>query len=537
MQEMEFNLLQEPWIRVRLPDNVVQEVSLTDALLHAQYYMDLAGEMPTQDAAMLRLLLAVLFTVFSRVNAVGEPEPLEEEDDALARWDELWKLGKFPQQPLRDYLEQWKDRFWLFHPERPFWQVAEAAIGSPFRGRKLNGEVFESENKDNIFAAYAGNEKDAMTYAQAARWLVFLNSYDDAAAKKKDKSRPSMSPGWLGQLGLVYVKGRNLFETLMRNLMFLNDRAELWKEGKPNWELETPNSGERTEIICPANYAELMTTQFRRIWLERENGKVVRYTLLGGDFFDKTNAFAEPMTLWCQRKQGKGDAECYLPQKHTMQKTLWREFASLTGGGNHMAGVIWWNGYLQSCGLLKKNEILQIDAVGVEYGAQSASIKSVYADQITMSLSLLNEMGRVWQLRITNEIERCEKAAAQVGWLAKDIAVAAGDKNNTAEGAALAQFYFLVDQPFRRWLQAIDTERHDPDKAVQRWQAEARSIAEKLGRQLVMEAGSAALTGHRVVVDKKTKRTELYTAPRAYNRFLGGLYRLYPKTEDKGGTA
>ena len=76
MQEIEFNLLTEPWVRVRLPDNTVQEVSLTDALVHAQEYMDLAGEMPTQDAAMLRLLLAVLFTVFSRVNEVGEPEPL-----------------------------------------------------------------------------------------------------------------------------------------------------------------------------------------------------------------------------------------------------------------------------------------------------------------------------------------------------------------------------------------------------------------------------------------------------------------------------
>ena len=56
MKEIEFNLLTEPWVRVRRPDNTVQEVSLTDALLHAQDYVDLAGEMPTQDAAVLRLL-------------------------------------------------------------------------------------------------------------------------------------------------------------------------------------------------------------------------------------------------------------------------------------------------------------------------------------------------------------------------------------------------------------------------------------------------------------------------------------------------
>lgn len=95
MKEIEFNLLTEPWVRVRRPDNTVQEVSLTDALLHAQDYVDLAGEIPTQDAAVLRLLLAVLFTVFSRVDAKGKPQPLAQSDDALERWSELWQLGHF----------------------------------------------------------------------------------------------------------------------------------------------------------------------------------------------------------------------------------------------------------------------------------------------------------------------------------------------------------------------------------------------------------------------------------------------------------
>ena len=61
----------------------------------------------------------------------------------------------------------------------------------------------------------------------------------------------------------------------------------------------------------------------------------------------------------------------------------------------------------------------------------------------------------------------------------------------------------------------------------------SRSIAEKLGKQMVMEAGNAALKGHRIVVDKgkKTERTILYTSPRAYNRFRARLWEIYPKTE------
>ena len=46
-----------------------------------------------------------------------------------------------------------------------------------------------------------------------------------------------------------------------------------------------------------------------------------------------------------------------------------------------------------------------------------------------------------------------------------------------------------------------------------------------------MEAGNAALKGHRIVVDKKTERTILYTSPRAYNIFRAKLWEIYPKTE------
>ena len=167
METMEFNLLREPWVRVRTQDGTIRTVSLTDALLHAHAYVDLAGEMPTQDAAMLRLLLAVLHTVFSRVDGNGVPAPFEEPRDALQRWGELWQLGHFPEQPIRDYLDKWQDRFWLFHPERPFWQVPEAKIGSPFGAKKLNGEVFESENKTSLFSACAGTGKESMDYPQA----------------------------------------------------------------------------------------------------------------------------------------------------------------------------------------------------------------------------------------------------------------------------------------------------------------------------------------------------------------------------------
>ena len=541
MKQIEYNLLEERWVRVRGQDYTVQKVSLPDALLHAHEYRDLAGELPTQDAAMLRLLLAVLHTVFSRVDENGTPAPFEETDDALIRWEELYRLGHFPEAPIRAYLEQWRDRFWLFHPERPFWQVPEAKIGSPFRAKKLNGEIFESENKDSLFSAYSGEAKERLTYPQAARWLVFLNNYDDTAAKKKAKDRtlPSMGPGWLGRLGVVYVKGANLFDTLMRNLMFLRDGGKLWEEDAPCWELDAARTEERTEVPCPDNFAGLMTMQYRRILLKRQEGWVTGCTVLGGDFFDSTNAFAEPMTLWNKKEESKNNPRYYYPRVHSMSKQLWREFSALTGTNSHVPGVIWWNTLLQNEKILSRKEHLQICALGVEYGKMSNSMTDCYTDQLSMELALLNELGRAWQSRVEDEVENCEQAAQCVGRLAWELSLAAGDKNDTTAESARTQFYFTIDQPFRLWLQSIDPETDKLDEKADEWQEKARKLAAELGRQMVERAGNAAFVGHRVEVKtggkKDEKKTVLYTAPKAYNSFLYNLRKLYPRKE--GGTA
>lgn len=542
MQDIEFNLLQEPWVRVRLPDDRVQEVSLTDALVHAQDYADLAGEMPTQDAAMLRLLLAVLFTVFSRVDVNGSPAPLEKSDNALARWRDLWRLGHFSEQPLRDYLAQWEDRFWLFHPERPFWQVPEAAIGTEYAAAKLNGEMSESSNKLRLFPLYSGNGKAALTYAQAARWLLYVNGYDDTSAKPKGKNLPSVGAGWLGKIGFLQAQGENLYETLMLNLTLLKDGQTCWAENYPCWELDTPRSDERTEIICPDNPAQLLTLQSRRLLLHRAGEAVDGFALLGGDFFPRENAFAEQMTIW-RNSAKKNEPATFVPCRHDPAKQFWREFPSVFCKGNedvHRPGVVCWVERLQGrIRLLDPRRKIRFRISGVQYGDKDFFVNDAFSDSLTFQAALLDELGKVWQRYIADEIGRCEQTAGLLGHLAQDLAIAAGDKNDNAAAPARAQFYFAVDAPFRQWLQSIDPENDDPEEAIPRWQAQARRIAEGLGRQMVMESGSAALVGRRIKLDagKKTEHTRLYTAPGAYNQFQIALWNIYPQEKSEGGTA
>ena len=97
-------------------------------------------------------------------------------------------------------------------------------------------------------------------------------------------------------------------------------------------------------------------------------------------------------------------------------------FSAISDRGGHKPGVIWWNTYLQGRKLLSRKEILQVCAVGVEYGAQSASMKDCYTDALSMNLELLNELGRTWQIYVDDEVNNCEQAARIVGRLAQNLA-------------------------------------------------------------------------------------------------------------------
>ncbi len=546
MTEIEFNLLDESWIRVRLPDNAVREVSLTDALLHAHEYVDLAGETATQDAAVLRLLLSIPLTIFYRMDTEGNAAPLTSSDAALLRWKSLWEQGHFPEKPIRDYLSQWHERFWLFHPERPFWQVPEAAVGTGYEASKLNGEISESKNKARLFPLYAGEPKNSLTYAQAARWLLYVNAFDDTSSKPKEKNLPSVGAGWLGKIGLIQAVGKNLFETLMLNMTMLKDGQSLWgEENIPCWELDLPRNGERTEIAVPDNFAQLLTLQSRRLLLQRKGDKVIGLTLLGGDFFQKENAFAEQMTVWRSTKVKKNEPVSYEPKRHDASKKFWREFPSIfcEEEGTRKPGVVQWIELLQNRRLhiINSKRLMQFKAAGTLYGDKDFFANDCFADSLSFQINILEELGKVWRTRITEEINKCETAARYLGELEKDLAVAGGfsysDKtkgilDKQAE-AVQGNFYFAIDDPFRQWLRSIDAEEDDPDDKTAAWQKSCRVIAISMGRKMVRESGSAALLGRWAEITKG--KSELWTSAKAYNRFQRKIGSLYPLSKEEEG--
>lgn len=544
MKDIEFNLLDEKWILVRKSDCTVDELSLTDALLKSHEYVELAGELPTQNVSILRLMLAVLHTVFSRYSPQGEPSPLYDSDDAEYRWKELWNAGRLPEKPIRDYLASVHDRFWLFHPDRPFYQTEAAKIGTEYTASKLNGAVSESGNKIRLFCGCTGVQKSELSYSEAARWLLYVNNYDDTSSKPKGKNLPSPGAGWLGKLGLITIRGNNLFETLVYNLILLNHKrnfSEVWGPECPAWEPDVPNTAERAEIPMPDNLSELYTLQSRRLWLNRDdNEKVIGYNLLGGDFFEKVDAFIEPMTVWSKVKGNERAGEKFQPRRHDSSVQMWREFsyAFETAAGSHIPGVVLWTKYIKQM-LPESRKLISFSIASVQYGDKDFFVNDVFSDSLTFHTDLLTEIGEHWRAKITDEIKKCDESAAALRFLAKDIELAAGSAEDTVLKRAVVerareQYYYEIDLPFRNWLERIDPNweivSEQEEQALREWHETAKRIALRIGQELVESAGTAAIVG-RAVKDKNDKE-RYYSAPDAYRYFKVKLNEIYPKEEN-----
>lgn len=548
MKDIEFNLLDEKWILVRKSDCTVDELSLTDALLKSHEYVELAGELPTQNVSILRLMLAVLHTVFSRYSPQGEPSPLYDSDDAEYRWKELWNAGRLPEKPIRDYLASVHDRFWLFHPDRPFYQTEAAKIGTEYTASKLNGAVSESGNKIRLFCGCTGVQKSELSYSEAARWLLYVNNYDDTSSKPKGKNLPSPGAGWLGKLGLITIRGNNLFETLVYNLILLNHKrnfSEVWGPECPAWEPDVPNTAERAEIPMPDNLSELYTLQSRRLWLNRDdNEKVIGYNLLGGDFFEKVDAFIEPMTVWSKVKGNERAGEKFQPRRHDSSVQMWREFsyAFETAAGNHIPGVVLWTKYIKQM-LPESRKLISFSIASVQYGDKDFFVNDVFSDSLTFHTDLLTEIGEHWRAKITEEIKKCDESAAALRFLAKDIELAAGSAEDTVLKRAVVerareQYYYEIDLPFRNWLERIDPNweivSEQEEQALREWHETAKRIALRIGQELVESAGTAAIVGRTIEIEKKNgnKITVHYSAPDAYRYFKVKLNEIYPKEEN-----
>ncbi len=546
--EKEFNLLDEPWILVKTFSGEVKEWSLLELFRHAHEVQSLAGELPTQDVAVMRLLLAIMHGAFITSD-------VDDEDMALQRWQELWEEKQFMYGIVADYLEKYRERFWLFHPEQPFYQVADfKSVMDAYRVKnekgfkikeeeklktvaRLHGELFQSDHTPRLFPVRTGEGQKAIFYAEAARWLLHLNGFDDDSAKKPTPK----GVGYLGQLGLVYAQGENLFETLMLNFVLLDERNELFddykEEAKAYWEKPVCKRIANL-VVQPRAQKDLLTMQSRRILLNREDGgKVNGYLLTMGDYFDEEQSLVkETMTLWEWCKDG--NANRLQPKQHKPERQIWRDFSSLLCEAgdkeNKMAGVIYWLKLLQKEKIFSHDNI-KICIAGVYYKFKGGGwqIVDYMQDSLQVNSFLFKELGDLWVHEIKEALSKMERAVQALGCLSADIVAAEGNSNESktaiAQRAAAAQRmreegYHLLDGEFRQWLLSL-REMDEKEEKLLEWSRRAKGILLRRGEELLEECSETALFVVNCKEDKDSKSVGKVNAFEAFRKFKRGIVK------------
>lgn len=227
------NLVDDPWIPCIRRDGMVRPASLRDCFT-CDDIVDLAVR-PHERVALMRLLLCVSYA------AAGIPEDYD-------GWEDLRE--RLPLE-VPVYLDQWRDAFELFHPEKPFLQIAELRSGSKFEEcipcSKLDFAL-ASGNNSTIFDHAALSERQFSPAWLALKLLGFqmfspsgtigaVYWGDAEIAKETGYSAICMKSSMLH----TSLRGQNIFETIHMNILSKEKLDSYFIKnnlfGRPLWEM------------------------------------------------------------------------------------------------------------------------------------------------------------------------------------------------------------------------------------------------------------------------------------------------------------
>lgn len=268
---MNFSLLDQPWIPVRMRDGSHREMGLLELFSRAHDIADLMDSCPTATMALHRILLAILY----RSSA-----PKDQGD-----WVRLWRREVFDERPIQ-YLKEQAERFDLFHPDRPFLQDPKIASGNA--AYSLLKLWHLGVDSSTFFSKSRWEEPHPYSPGLAARMMLATQSFARCGLYSKlEGEANSTVAGPLTDITSVLIIGASLFETLMLNTPAEDFLRKIFPESQndlPAWELE----GAPTLGMAPLQgYLDLLTRPIRRILLAPEtaaDGRLVvpRATVMRG---------------------------------------------------------------------------------------------------------------------------------------------------------------------------------------------------------------------------------------------------------------
>ena len=388
-----FNLLDERWIPVCMTDGRLCEVSLLELFEQAGQIRTLAETSPPSLIALYRLLLAITHRALSRL-----PNGWKDRDRAD------WYRHGLPLEPLHDYLKQWRERFWMFHPEYPFMQVAALATAEE-TCNKLKPwtqiSLASANGADPVVFDHSCDLQPTMIEpALALRHLLgFLQFVPGGLVKvfgTADKAGP------ITDSAASLPTGSTLNKTIC---LALHPCIRTDTQDIPSWERSAPSLSDLRADPTLATGANDRYTRLSRALLLRRNddGKVQWLHFAEGIALAEDVNAPDPMASY------RASHDKLVRLSFREGRALWRDLTALIpdakGKASHPAAVLGWAANLKFS-LGEEHTDLAILVAGVACVPGRDKLLRWRMEQVALPLPLLNDPNLADYLR--DEIRRAE---------------------------------------------------------------------------------------------------------------------------------
>ena len=324
----DFCLLDEPWLPVRLADGRVLELGLLEVFDRSGEIVALAETAPPSLVAQYRLLLAITHRALAM--AFGNWR-----DKDRVRW---YREG-LPLTEIRAYLENWRERFWLFHPDYPFMQVAKLASAEETRDKRKPWTQIALASANGNTPVVFDHAYDAAPVAirpasAISTLLGFLQFTPGGLVKTL---RDADKAGALVNTAAVLPVGQSLARTLCLAL-HASPRVDA-ESDLPSWEREPPTvAALRGDPLLASGPNDRYTRLSRAVLLCREEGGAIRWLhfAAGLALGEDPNA-PDPMASFRAGSNG------LMRLTFNEGRALWRDLPTLvpnTGEGSQAAAVV-----------------------------------------------------------------------------------------------------------------------------------------------------------------------------------------------------
>lgn len=317
--EKKMNLVTEPWIPVIDKEGEYCTISLMDVFTQGDQYSDLTVR-PHERISLMRLFICIAHA------ALNGPTDYDE-------WLEVH--ANLP-SAAKKYLEQWKDSFWLFHPQNPFLQIA--GLDENIKSVPVTKLDFAlaTGNNTTLFDHEANsiNKNRTLIAQELAVNLITYQNFSPGGGLPivkwknietnniKNPDAPCVTSSMLH----TFIRGKDLIQTIYKNLPMI-ELISL-PRGNPYWEM-IPNSPDDTKAIDNATKTYLGRLVPVSRWIKFLPDQVNMLCGNGFKYQNFNNGFQEePSASVIIKKTSKGNIRALLTYKSN--RLIWRDLSALT---------------------------------------------------------------------------------------------------------------------------------------------------------------------------------------------------------------